>query len=115
MEEVTRICDEVIILDHGKIVAQDTPLQLTKRLDQAQLKLSFEGDPERVSKYLKTKEQDFKYLNKFTILINTKEALIPKLIFGLSNEEIFITDIEVKKPTLEDVFLDIARGGKNEK
>ncbi len=115
MEEVTRICDEVIILDHGKIVAQDTPLQLTKRLDQAQLKLSFEGDPERVSKYLKIKKQDFKFINKFTILIDTKEALIPKMIFGLSNEDIFITDIEVKKPTLEDVFLNIARGEKNER
>lgn len=115
MEEVTRICDEVLILDRGKIVAQDTPLQLTKRLNQAQLKLSFEGDEKRVSKYLETKEQSYKFLNKFTVLIDTKESLIPKLIFGLSNEDIYITDIEVKKPTLEDVFLTIARGGKDEK
>lgn len=113
MEEVTRICDEVIILNHGKIVAQDTPLQLTKRIDQAQLKLTFEGDKLRVEKYLKEKKQNFTFPNKFTVLISTKESLIPKLIFGVSNEDIFITDIEVKKPTLEDVFLNIARGDKN--
>jgi hypothetical protein len=35
---------------------------------------------------------------------------IPALIFGLSEQGIWITDIEVKKPTLEDVFLRIARG-----
>ena len=31
MNEITRICDEVIFLDHGKIVTQDTPLNLTKK------------------------------------------------------------------------------------
>ncbi len=109
MEEVTRICDEVIILNHGKIVAQDTPLQLTKRIDQAQLKLTFEGDKKRMDKYLSEKEQKFSFPNSYTVLIETKETLIPKLIFGLTNEDIYITDIEVKKPTLEDVFLNIAR------
>lgn len=109
MEEVTRICDEVIILNHGKIVAHDTPLQLTKRIDAAQLKLTFEGDKKRVEQYLSEKDQKFSFPNKFTVLIDTKETLIPKLIFGISNEEIYITDIEVKKPTLEDVFLNIAR------
>lgn len=109
MEEVTRICDEVIIINHGKIVAHDTPLQLTKRIDAAQLKLTFEGDKKRVEKYLTEKDQKFTFPNKYTVLIDTKETLLPKLIFGLSNEEIYITDIDVKKPTLEDVFLDIAR------
>lgn len=114
MEEVTRICDEVIILDHGKIVAKDTPLQLTKRIDQAILKLTFDGERARVEKYLKEKQQVFGFLNKNTVTIETKERLIPKLIFGISSVDIYITDIEVKKPTLEDVFLSIARGGKNE-
>lgn len=113
MEEVTRICDNVIILDKGKIVAQDTPLQLTKRINQAELKLTFEGDKSKVENYLKAKDQTFSFINKFTVSIHTTENLIPKLIFGISNEDIYITDIEVKKPTLEDVFLSIARGGKN--
>ncbi len=115
MEEVTRICDEVIILDHGTIVAQDTPLQLTKRIDQARLKLTFDGNKTRIEKYLKEKEQKFDFPNNHTVIINTKESLIPKLIFGVSREDIYITDIEVKKPTLEDVFLTIARGEKNER
>ena len=42
MEEVTRICDEVIFLDHGKIVAQDTPVELTKRIPMAKLSLTFD-------------------------------------------------------------------------
>lgn len=112
MEEVTRICDEVIILDKGKIVAQDTPLQLTKMIDRAELKLTFDGERNRIEKYLKEKNQSYNFPNKITVVISTKETLIPKLIFGISNEDIYITDIEVKKPTLEDVFLTIARGEK---
>lgn len=115
MEEVTRICDEVIILDKGKIVAKDSPIQLTKRIDSAILTLTFDGDKERVKKYLDDKKANFSFANKNRVIITTKENIIPQLIFGISNEDIFITDIEVKKPTLEDVFLTIARGVNNDK
>ncbi len=110
MEEVTRICDEVIFLDHGKIVAQDTPLGLTKRIPFAKLRIVFDGQKDKIEEYLKGAKQNFEVLNKNTVVINTEEKLIPKIIFGLSNTGIWITDIEVEKPTLEDVFLEIARG-----
>lgn len=112
MEEVTRICDRVIILNQGKIVAEDTPGELTKKLDDATLQITFQGSKEKVEKYLLKKEQKFTFPNSFIVRIQTKESFIPKLIFGISNEDIFITDIDVKKPTLEDVFLSIARGDK---
>lgn len=110
MEEVTRICDEVIFLDHGKIVVQDTPLGLTKRIPFAKLRIVFDGQKDKIEEYLKSTKQNFEFLNKNAVLINTEEKLIPKIIFGLSNTGIWITDIEIKKPTLEDVFLQIARG-----
>lgn len=113
MEEVTRICDRVIILNKGKIVAEDTPRELTKKLDDATLQITFQGEKEKVEKYLKKKEQKYTFPNSYMVRIQTKESLIPKLIFGISNEDIFLTDIEVKKPTLEDVFLSIARGKDN--
>lgn len=37
MEEVTRICDEVIFLDKGNIVAQDSPMGIIKRLKKTTL------------------------------------------------------------------------------
>jgi hypothetical protein len=41
--------------------------------------------------------------------IQAEEKNIPKVIFGVSNTGIWITDIDIKKPKLEDVFLQIAR------
>jgi ABC-2 type transport system ATP-binding protein len=113
MDEITRICDEVIFLDHGRIVAQDTPLGLTKRIASAELRLIFEGDQKPIIKILQGFDQPFKFQNKNTVLVDTTEKLIPQIIYKFSEEKINITDIEVFKPTLEDVFLQIARGEKH--
>lgn len=109
MEEVARICDEVIFLDHGTIVAQDTPLGLTKRIPNAQLKLTINGDKDIAEKFLQEYKQKFIFSSPHIVTIDTEEKLIPKLIFGLSKNNIYITNLEVKKPTLEDVFLQITR------
>ncbi|MBI2415517.1 MAG: ABC transporter ATP-binding protein [Candidatus Kerfeldbacteria bacterium] len=110
MAEVTRICDEVIFLDHGKIVAQDTPLGLTKRITHSQLQLSFDGDQTKLQQVLKPYQVRYTFPTSFSIRINLPEQLIPKVIFNLSQAGVWITDIEITKPTLEDVFLQIARG-----
>lgn len=110
MAEVSRICDEVIFLDRGKIVTQDTPLGLTKRIQKSQLRLTFDGNKNRLEKYLKSQKLQFSFAKNNVVVVNTPEKQIPKIIFGIANEGIWITDIEVQKPTLEDVFLQIARG-----
>ncbi len=110
MEEVNRICDEVIFLDRGRIVAQDTPLGLTKRIQNAHLKLTFDGDLQTVEAFLVERRQGHTFPHPYAVSIDTTEQMIPELIFGISERGIWITDIEVKKPTLEDVFLRIARG-----
>lgn len=110
MSEVTRICDEVIFLDQGKIVAHDTPLGLTKKIEEARLVITFDGDKKVLENYLNKHKLSFTFPEKFMVSITSEEKLIPKLIFGISKENIWITDIEIKKPTLEHVFLQIARG-----
>lgn len=111
MDEITRICDRVVFLDHGRIIAEDSPLGLTKRIVNSQLKLMFDGDKNVVEKYLKEENQNYVFADNNLVTINTKEESIPKIIFGMGKIGIWITDIEVKKPTLEDFFLQIARGG----
>ncbi len=113
MNEITRICDEVIFLDHGKIVAQDTPLGLTKKISTATLRLTFDKNKDLLEKYLRNKHCSYLFVEEHVVEIVTEEVLLPKLIFGISEAGIWLTNIDVEKPTLEDVFLQIARGGKN--
>ncbi len=109
MNEVTRLCDRVIFINHGKIVAEDSPLNLTKKIGTAKLVLRFDGDKNTVEEYIKKEKKEYEFLNNYTVSISSEEKDIPSLIFGVSKQEIWITDIEVKKPTLEDFFLSIAR------
>ncbi len=112
MDEITRVCDEVVILDHGKIVAQDTPLGLTKMIPTASVRLMFDNHKDVIEEYLKSHDLTYEFENNHTVLINVEEKLIPKLIFGISKTDIWITNIDVIKTSLEDVFLHIARRQK---
>lgn len=113
MDEVTRICDQVIFLDRGKIVAQDTPVGLTKKITTVYLQLTFDSEKRKVENYLKELNKSFEFLSKNIVRIQTSETEVAGLIFKIGNSGIWILDIEVKKPTLEDVFLSIARREKD--
>lgn len=109
MEEITRVCDEVIFVQNGKIVAHDTPLGLTKRIPNVTLKLIFNSGKETIHEYITGHAYRGTFHDEHTISIEATEKQIPRIIFDLSKLGIWITDIEVRKPTLEDVFLQIAR------
>ena len=110
MDEVTRICDEVIFLDHGRIVAQDTPEGLTRRIANAQLRVSFDGVGQRVAAALRPQFDDVSLAESNVVVVNTEEHLVPQAIFAIGGAGVQVLDIDIRKPTLEDVFLQIARG-----
>lgn len=110
MEEVERLCDRVIFLDHGRIVAEDTPLGLTKRVGTSRLIITFDGPQKPVVRYLERLKYAHVFVRPQMVEIEVSDNDIPKALFGLSNDGVWLTDIEVKKPGLEDVFLSIAGG-----
>ncbi len=109
MSEITRICDEVIFLDHGHIVAQDTPSLLTKRISHATLVVTFDARTDALDTYVREKALEHSYPEERVIAVRSREHDIPGILFDLSKTGIWIEDIEIQKPTLEDVFLQIAR------
>jgi ABC-type multidrug transport system ATPase subunit len=109
MDEVSRICDEVIFLDRGEVVARGTPLDLTKQVQEAELQISFEGSREPVSAYLEKDGHHYRFPRDFQVVVTASERAIPRIIYDLSGLGVDITDIDVRKPDLEDVFLQIAR------
>lgn len=97
------ICDKVAIIDAGKIVALDTPYQLKKHYtkDHANI-VTTEG---AALEALLT-HYHLQYEKKSTYYSVEVES-IPDLMDILSQQKSAITDIEIKKGTLNDVFLTI--------
>lgn len=114
MTEVERICDRVIFLDHGKIVEEDTPLGLSKRVGDALLRITYDGNKDSVHEYLYEGGYMCRFLNDNHVEIHLPETEIPKALFGLSGKGVWLTDIDIQKPSLEDVFLSIVKGTMHE-
>ena len=113
MDEVTRICDEVIFLDRGRIVAQDTPAGLTRRIHDAHVRVRFAGPSQAVVATLDERYADVKLEQPDVVVVTTDQQLVPRAIFDVGNAGVQVLDIDIRKPTLEDVFLQIARGSGN--
>lgn len=109
MEEVARLCDRVAFLARGEIVAVDTPLELTKKIGLAKLTLSFDGPQKVVTEYLEKHAYTYEYVRTSLVEVRLSEELIPKVLFGLKEAGVWITSITTEQPSLEDVFLHLAR------
>ena len=111
MEEVEILCDRVIILDKGKIIAQGTVDEL-KELSKADEKLTIEID-NLDQKYIdEIKRNDnideIKYeSNILKISFKNGTNNISEIINYLNKNEIKYNRIFSEKPTLNDVFLEL--------
>ncbi len=110
MQEVEELCDRVMIMDKGTIVAENTPLELTKKIGNARLILTFDSAKSLVSTYLANHKYVHSFPRKYVVEVTVPEGEIPKVLFGLGKAGVRFTEIDVKKPDLEDVFLSIAKG-----
>ncbi len=109
MNEVTRICDQVIFLERGKIVSQDTPQNHMKRLDTASVTLEFKGKAEVLGRVVAKQGAKMIQDGAHRATVTLSSAGIPSLLAAIHNAKITVLDLDINKPTLEDVFLDIAR------
>jgi ABC-2 type transport system ATP-binding protein len=111
MDEVTRICDEVIFLDRGRIVAQDTPAGLTQRIaGGTRVHVRFDGQSRDVISALEGRFDDVALADHNVVVVTTEDHRVPGAIYDIGNAGVHVLEIDIRRPTLEDVFLQIARG-----
>jgi ABC-2 type transport system ATP-binding protein len=111
MEEAERLCDRVAILDHGKIVALDTPQALIHNLSQNE-RVSFTLDMS-VTSEIQNAFADLGKLevqgDKLTVIGKSTDSaqLVTSVVNVLSGLSLKYRDLRTEQPTLEDVFLDL--------
>jgi ABC-2 type transport system ATP-binding protein len=108
MDEVNRLCDEVIFLDRGEVVSKGRPADLTAAIPEAEIRLTIQGSTEAVQRYLV--EHGIAYrVEGNALLLTALESELGQLIHDIHQLSDAITGLDVKKSDLEDVFLSIAR------
>lgn len=103
MEEAEKLAHRIAIMDHGKIIALETPTKL-KNMTEGE-KVSIETpDTEEVYKKLKKLDVKIEQYNEYLDL-TTKNGDLSELLRAVINSGCKIRSISVHKPTLEDVYI----------
>jgi len=106
MEEAERLCDRVAIMDHGKIVALDTPEELTRSLG-VENRVVFTTDDGLELKLL----QDLPVVTRVeragerVVVYGQADGLVGGVVNALEDAGVRFGDLRTEQPSLEDVFL----------
>jgi ABC-2 type transport system ATP-binding protein len=97
------ICNKVAIIDHGKIVAHDTPYNLKKEYTSTTMKIKA-GDLAPLSRYCAEHAMKSIVRDEQLVIYATEVQPVMEIVSIFKDT---IDDIEINKGTLNDVFLSI--------
>jgi ABC-2 type transport system ATP-binding protein len=106
MDEADRLCNRIAIIDHGKIIAIETPKNLKDGLGGDLVTIS-SPDPAAVAAALKEPwvARVETHNNEVIVSLKNADQHIVTIVTLLNARQVPITSIAIHKPTLEDVFL----------
>lgn len=124
LSEVSQICEKVVIINKGKIVAIDTPENLEQKTKEKNgISVTVE-DPKENMKKLKSKIPEIEKIEmikdnedgtkQFVITSKTDIDLRKKLFEVLPKEEITIFELKKTETSLEDAFIKLIDTEKEE-
>jgi ABC-2 type transport system ATP-binding protein len=108
MDEVTQICDRVLVLKKGTIIADDKPEKLARSIANARIRLILEEDKHALLAYLQERKKPYT-ITGHEIEVDVDEDQIASFLIDLSDRKIRYSHISIDKPSLEDYFLTIAK------
>ena len=112
MEEADRLCERVAIMDHGRILALDTPAALKQSIGADTIvTVRTTGDPGRLAGRLaadvegvtRTRTTD----DKIELHMQGADRLVPRIVLAAEREGFDLSDVSIAEPTLETVFISL--------
>jgi ABC-2 type transport system ATP-binding protein len=113
MEEADELCDRVAIMDHGRILALDTPAELkrsvgadtivTVKVAGGEMQALAQRLSEEIGEVTRTRVIDG------GVELHVKEAarLVPRVVGAVENAGFELADLSVSEPSLETVFISL--------
>jgi ABC-2 type transport system ATP-binding protein len=115
MEEADLLSDRIGIIDQGKIIALDTPEGLKQRIDQKEvIRLEVSGWQDYIGEKLRAlsdvqnlvaRQQGEADLWEVNLQASNSRAVLPKLVENISQNGTRLVNMNIVKPSLEDVFI----------
>ena len=108
MEEAERLCDRVAIIDHGRVIALDTPGKLIRQMDLG-INILFGCENPELKEYLLNIPNLIQVDcagESYKIYADNIKA-VADIIHILVEKELNFYDFSIQQPNLEDVFINL--------
>ena len=112
MEEADTLCDRLAIIDHGKLLALDTPEALKQSTGaDSYVTVSSTGDLEALARVLAEGVDGVGHAEVVDGTVRLKvrgtEGVLPAVVTAAERGGFTVTDLSMTEPTLETVFIDL--------
>lgn len=123
MQEINAVCDEIIIINNGKMIACDTPENLTMKMASNGLHLVIKGEKSEIKNALRTvsgiknvvydemMEEGTLGLTLYSI---NQNDLREAVFFALAEVSCPILEMHRQETSLEEAFLELTKGGSKQ-
>lgn len=110
IEEAERLCDRVAIVDEGRIIALDTPAKLQQQSRNASsiVVTCSTALPQNRPAWAEATQSSLD-ANGRTLTVNSRRpaATLVDLVKWIDQQGLELTDVSLKQPSLEDVFIEL--------
>ena len=111
MEEAERLCDQVAIVDHGRVIALGTPRELVASLS-AEHVVEFAAAPgapvrEEALRQVEGVAAAVRHDDTYRIRVAELHRTVPALLLELRRQGVQLTELRTHSATLEDVFVEL--------
>ncbi len=108
LEEADALCDRVLVIDHGKIIAEGVPEELKRQISGDVVTLSVNGDADQ-AKAILGGHPGVREISvdgpSIRMTVEHGEEALPGMLRALDQDGITLQSIQLARPTLDDVFL----------
>jgi len=112
MEEADKLCRRVAIMDHGRILALDTPAALKQGVGaDTVVTLKTTGATDRLGELLSSEVEGVTRVRSvdgaLQLHVKGSQRLVPRLVSSAERGGFDISDLSISEPTLETVFINL--------
>ena len=112
LDEADALADRLIVMDEGSVVADDTPDALKAQVSGDVISVAVDGDLQRAAEVAATALEvrtstieSTSEGDRLVLTVDRGDVAVPVLLRALDAAHLPLSAVEVRRPTLDDVFL----------